>query len=149
MKAVDESECVRLQSNPRASHADSTADGCCPARRLAVECRGELGDRGIIEPVSALHVKSKQVRVQLLLNSDEVCHGRSADLPTEQTNNVEERRKRKRILRLRHAAGKNRLQDNGRHKPYKGERLTHSHEQLGAVEVCCRPCTGVMRVEYG
>src|SRR5215469_4165549 len=109
MKGVDESECVRLQSNPRASHADSTADGRCPARRLAVQCCGELGDRGIIKPVSVLHVKPKQVGVQLLLDGDEVRHERSPNLASEQPNDVEERGKCERILWFRKPAGKNRL----------------------------------------
>src|SRR5215469_14442374 len=109
MKAVDESECVRLQSNPRASHADSTADGRCPTRRLAVERCGELGDRGIIKPVSVLDVKSKQVRVQWLWDGDEVRHERSPNLASEQSNDVEERGKCKRILWFQKPAGKNRL----------------------------------------
>src|SRR5215472_12257569 len=109
MESVDEGECVCLQSNPRASHADGAARRGCPTGRLAVECGGELVDRGIIEPVSSLHVKPKQVRVQLLADGDEVRHERSPNLASEQSNDVEERGKCERILWLREPAGKNRL----------------------------------------
>src|SRR5215469_13157548 len=100
MKSVDKGQCVRLQSNPCCGQADGTAGRRCPTGRLAVQYCGELGNRGIIKPVSVLHMKPKQVRVQLLADGDEVRHERSPNLASEQSNDVEERGKCECILWL-------------------------------------------------
>src|SRR6516164_1082393 len=101
MESVDKRQRVGLKSQPRAHHSDR-ATGCfVQAVRFREQAPRQMLDAAVSDPVPALHVQTKQVRVKFLSFCKEVAHEDRSDLSAEQANGVEKRGERQNPLRLR------------------------------------------------
>jgi len=90
MKSVDERQRVRLQSNTRSDQSDGAARRGGESGGFRIQSRGELPERGVVDPVALLDVKTEKVGVQLFPHSDEVRHERDSELAAKETDGVKE-----------------------------------------------------------
>src|SRR5215470_851599 len=148
-EAVDDAQAVRLQAQSRRNQIDRASTSSRDTGRL----RGQPCSRGanvlIRNPIARADVESQEVRMQFFPLSNEMPHVDSACGSAKQTNGLEESRKCKGPLRFRQASGEDRLQHDAGNEADEGKSLSHSGQQLGAIEVWRRPCAGVLRIEPG
>src|SRR5215469_8426742 len=101
MECVDKRQRVGLKLQLLAHHSDR-ATGCfVQAVRFRKQTLGHMPNAAVRDPVPALHVQTKEVRVKLLSFCDEVAHEDRSDLSAEQANGVEKCGEGQNPLRLR------------------------------------------------